>query len=272
MIKLIVILIFINIFANEANGQESYCLSIFSKNGEKYLPLDNTDQFILCKEHEKRTCCKRNHSESIAKLFSALITKSSLSNKCSMFYQKLICSFCDAEVGVGNKIQYKSPVICQSYCNMWYNACFNDYFDNIQNSYFRNNEDISFIRLNIIPCTDSSVICSSLRSITDNPQEFCSLNGFAIYSDNNLHFNEYNHNCFNGISASSILKPGIKVTNRYKKTIYKSRNKIHETLFSLLKSYINKFYRQLSIPLPAIIFITIIILWSVNRLISILMQ
>lgn len=259
-----------------ANDQELFCLEIYdSKNDERHLPYYYFNEFPICKEHEKRTCCKRSHSEAISRLFSALVARSSLSTRCSNFYQKSLCSFCDSDIGVGAKVAQKSPILCQSYCNLWYDACYRDYFDNIQNSYIRNIEDVSFIRLNLIPCTDSSVICSPLHAITTDPEEFCTLNGFSIYKDFHsssgpASLTEYNTECFNGIPAASVLKPGIRQKTqgyKYKRTAYK-RSKASWKWYQAIQDHIDVLLENIKVPLPVVVFISIISIWTINQVMS----
>ncbi|CAD98586.1 hypothetical protein [Cryptosporidium parvum Iowa II] len=262
-----------------ANGEERepFCLEIYdNKNDEKHLPYYFLNEFPICKEHERRTCCKKSHSEAISRLFSTLVARSSLSTRCSNFYQKSLCSYCDADIGVGKKVIQKSPILCQSYCNLWYDACYEDYFDNIQNSYIRNIEDISFIRLNLIPCTDSSAICSPLHAITLDPTEFCSLNGFSTHQDFHsssgpASLTEYNTECFNGIPAASVLKPGIRQKTqsyKYKRSQYSKKPKAKNKFYQIIQDHINVFLENVKVPLPVIVFISIISIWIINQVIN----
>lgn len=266
---------------SRAEEQEQFCLEIYDdKNDQRHLPYYFLNKFLICKEHEKRTCCKKSHSEAISRLFSALVARSSLSTRCSNFYQKSLCSYCDADIGVGKKVAQKSPILCQSYCNLWYDACYEDYFDNIQNSYIRNNEGISFIRLNLIPCTDLSAICSPLHSITSDPTEFCSLNGFTTFQD--LHsypgsasLVEYNKDCFNGIPAASVLKPGVRQqihSQKYKKPQYSKKTKASQKLYQIIQDYINILLENIKVPIPVIAFISIISIWIINQIINFLIE
>ncbi|OII73194.1 uncharacterized protein cubi_02426 [Cryptosporidium ubiquitum] len=262
---------------NKAEEHEPFCLEIYDdKNDQRHHPYYYLNEFPICKEHEKRTCCKKSHSEAISRLFSALVARSSLSTRCSNFYQKSLCSYCDADIGVGRKVLQKSPILCQSYCNMWYDACYEDYFDNIQNSYIRNNEDVSFIRLNLIPCTDLSAICSPLHSITSDPTEFCSLNGFSTFKD--FHSSsgpksliEYNKECFNGISAASVLKPGTRQKTqgqRYKRPQYSKTSKTNQKWHQIIQDHINILLENIKVPIPVIAFISIISIWIINQIIN----
>ncbi|KAH8584362.1 multi-pass transmembrane [Cryptosporidium sp. chipmunk genotype I] len=262
---------------SKGEDQEQFCLEIYNnKNDEKHLPYYFLNEFPICKEHEKRTCCKKSHSEAISRLFSALVARSSLSTRCSNFYQKSFCSYCDADIGVGKKVIQKSPILCQSYCNLWYDACYEDYFDNIQNSYIRNSEDISFIRLNLIPCTDSSVICSPLHAITTDPTEFCSLNGFSTHQDFNsssspTSLTEYNTECFNGVSAASVLKPGIRQKTQsygYKRPKYSKKAKLNQKFYQIIRDHINVLLENIKVPLPVILFISIISIWVINQIVN----
>ncbi|KAF7456670.1 Folate receptor family protein [Cryptosporidium felis] len=257
------------------DGQKLFCLEMFDdKRDERHLPYNFLGDFPICKEHERRTCCRKSHAEGISRLFSAMVARSTLSARCSNFYQKSLCSYCDADVGVGKKISQKSPILCHSFCKLWYDSCFDDYFDNIQNSYIRNSDEISFIRLNIIPCTDSSVICSLLSAITTDPVEFCSLNGFSVFPDFEvssrlLSLADYNSECFNGISAASVLKSGIRERPKYK---YKKAKKSRETTtyFQLLRNYINELSENRNAPLSVILFISIITAWTLHRIFSLI--
>ncbi|KAJ1611409.1 putative signal peptide-containing protein [Cryptosporidium canis] len=246
------------------------------KSDQRHPPYYYFNEFPICKEHEKRTCCKKIHSEAISRLFSSLVARSPLSTRCSNFYQKSLCSYCDSDIGVGLKVQQKSPVLCQSFCNMWFDACYQDYFDNIHNSYIRNIEEISFIRLNLIPCTDSSVICSPLHAITTDPTEFCSLNGFSIYKDfqtssGPASLTEYSPECFNGIPAASVLKPGVRQRAQsysYKKPQYSKKPKAARRWHQVIQDHINIFLENIKVPLPVIAFISIISIWTINQIIN----
>ncbi|KAK6588129.1 multi-pass transmembrane [Cryptosporidium xiaoi] len=250
----------------------NYCLSFYyKKDEEKHLPYDNRYEFLACKEHERRTCCNKNHSEAISKLFGILGTKTSLSSDCHYYYQKLICSYCDGEVGNGNKLSQRSPIICSDYCEYWYYSCKADYFDNSHNSYVFNNEEIPFIRFSFAPCSDHSVTCSPLHLITADPVEFCQLNGFAVNSDT-VHSDEYNHECFNGVTSASFFGPGTKKSSKYKKTIYKTKRHVPKSFIDNIKKTYSDFIKDINIPVPALVFITLIIIWTANQIVALILR
>merc|ERR1712187_958161 len=106
-------------------------------------------------EHHKRTCCERNHTKQVYGFFSSFSFERSA--ECAQMSRLAFCSTCDGDVGVGMKSRMNQVVLCPSFCTRWFKACFQDFFapggsaNRIQS------------------CGPSSLVCSPLSEITENP-------------------------------------------------------------------------------------------------------
>eukprot|EP00485_Elphidium_margaritaceum_P011089 CAMPEP_0202703800 /NCGR_PEP_ID=MMETSP1385-20130828/16604_1 /ASSEMBLY_ACC=CAM_ASM_000861 /TAXON_ID=933848 /ORGANISM="Elphidium margaritaceum" /LENGTH=125 /DNA_ID=CAMNT_0049361703 /DNA_START=200 /DNA_END=574 /DNA_ORIENTATION=- len=72
----------------------------------------------------------------------------------------ILCSSCHPQVGT-----HEIKGICQDSCNVWYDACRNEY-------YFVN----MYGQLTL--CTDDALICAPLHTFIANGTEFCTASGF----------------------------------------------------------------------------------------------
>ncbi|KAL7066081.1 hypothetical protein ACR3K2_34660 [Cryptosporidium serpentis] len=244
---------------------------------ESYPPMDHKDQFFFCKEHERRTCCNKSHPNILSRLYSTFILNTSLSQNCVTYYLKSWCSYCDADVGIGMKLYQKKPVLCHSLCEDWYNSCKTDYFGDSNNYLIHDN---TLISARITPCSETSVLCSQLHTITTNPDEFCRLNGFISSRELSLttltaelhkyiNINKYlygEHPCFDGTNAASIKGPGIQLTQA-------SINKINKFQILLYMKYLINYTtdylsRKVKISFSAFIFIIGLTIWLILRIIN----
>eukprot|EP01066_Platyproteum_vivax_P004608 Platyproteum_vivax@DN1596_c0_g1_i1.p1 len=95
---------------------------------------DMTGRLSMCAEHEKRTCCTRQHTDVMVRTWFSIVSSldSDISESCATATKKLMCSVCDGDVGLGVSVSQKGKTsrvqLCSDFCNYWYSACENDYF------------------------------------------------------------------------------------------------------------------------------------------------
>lgn len=176
--------------AGSAEAEES-CSKALGFN-ESLPPKDRSRQDLnFCTEHHTRTCCERNHTRSVLSLYSAFSFERSAS--CTQMSRLALCAFCDADVGTGLKSQQDRIVLCSSFCERWFQACYNDFFTS----------GGSGAGLN--PCTPSALVCSPLGEITDTAREFCEKVG--LYDIAKVEDEEHDA-CYDGVPAAKIRGRG----------------------------------------------------------------
>lgn len=132
------------------------------------VPRNRRGQLVACSEHETRTCCEVQHDDGIrARLETAA---SGVSAECLAVSSVVLCSRCDADVGVGQLAQGSNPILCVDLSKRWYDACASSLFSagGVQSS-----SVLDF-------CSDDDVICSPLNEITQDPVQFCKSMGFEV--------------------------------------------------------------------------------------------
>lgn len=162
---------------------------------ESQVPKDRSYQDLIgCDEHHKRTCCERNHSIKIRGLWGSFAAESS--PRCAKLSQLVLCSLCDADVGVGHKVDGNSVMLCPSLCNRWFQACVEDFF-------------VPATSDQLHPCSVGSLVCSPLSQIAKDGVDFCSRvvapmgSAFSVAS-----VEEEPDACYDGVPTSKSKGPG----------------------------------------------------------------
>lgn len=160
-------------------------------------PKDRSFQDLqACTEHHKRTCCERNHTAKVRSAWSAFANERS--QRCAKMGQLVLCSVCDADVGIGTKSSANVVSLCPSFCRRWYQACVEDFF-------------APGSAAELQPCGPGAMVCSPLGEITEEPSEFCERAGaplgavFSVASDE-----EEPEGCYDGVPAARSRGPGTK--------------------------------------------------------------
>ena len=78
----------------------------------------------LCRVFRKRTCCDATQTHPALLSIRRLALTGEASQECLHLWELLECSICDPRVGV----QPGPPLICTSFCDRLFRACFNAYF------------------------------------------------------------------------------------------------------------------------------------------------
>ena len=86
---------------------------------------------------------------------------SDFSAKCVAFTERVLCSACDPEVGVGNL-----DSVCVSLCDEWYAACKDEFWEVQKQRPF--------------PCMPSALVCSPLSEFVSTGAEFCKQMRFDV--------------------------------------------------------------------------------------------
>ena len=104
-----------------------------------------------CFEHAGRTCCNQNDILSIRSKMTGVRKLSSpkVNSECFALTSRVLCSHCDADVGVGNIPQ---ETLCESFCQEWFSSCQDAFID----PYVDRHESVPF-------CKEDSMVCSSVK-------------------------------------------------------------------------------------------------------------
>mmetsp|Transcript_52124 Transcript_52124/g.124155 ORF Transcript_52124/g.124155 Transcript_52124/m.124155 type:complete len:298 (+) Transcript_52124:89-982(+) len=155
-------------------------------------PKDRSKQDLqFCTEHHKRTCCERNHTRQVLSWYGLFSTERS--EKCMRLSRLVGCGLCDGDVGVGMKSESNLVLLCPSLCERWFQACSDDFFAS------------SGSGATLQPCGSSSLVCSPLHEITEDPRSFCeSAGGFSVAEEEEL------DECFDGVPAARSRGRGPK--------------------------------------------------------------
>ena len=73
------------------------------------------------------------------------------------------CRLCDPEVGVGQKV-----AVCQGTCDAWYNQCSEEFFE------------YNSLSEQLMPCSDTSLVCSHLKELADDGSDLCRKAGLTV--------------------------------------------------------------------------------------------
>lgn len=127
-------------------------------------PMDwskNPPGWGACHEYSRATCCEKNHTDVITRV-TLLMSNAGFSPTCQHITEQVLCALgCNPDVGTG-AVQ---PVVCRGTCDMWFNACKDEFITPPANSVYR---------LPITPCLDSSLVCSQIKDMFPmGAQEFC---------------------------------------------------------------------------------------------------
>jgi len=103
-----------------------------------------------------------------------------------------LCSVCDGDVGIGFKSVMNSVMLCPSFCAKWFQSCYDDFFT-------PSGADGA-----LAPCGPSSLVCSPLSEITEDPAQFCAnVGGFAVAE-------REDDSCYDGVPAALVHGKGAK--------------------------------------------------------------
>ncbi|CAK61186.1 unnamed protein product (macronuclear) [Paramecium tetraurelia] len=123
----------------------------------------------FCDSYAKRTCCSQQNLEELKfKWYREQQLAVELSQQCQEIFTKTICSDCDGDIGQQIRVGF-----CPHYCTQMYQACWRDLF--------QYDEKTQKLRL----CYQNDVLCSELRNIVNNGDQFCTSLGYKVnsYSD-----------------------------------------------------------------------------------------
>jgi hypothetical protein len=154
--------------SNEANNSKSHlqCQSVASFDFKKTM-LSSHQDLAFCRQYKDATCCNRDHSMEIMKQVAPFFHDHDdgsfrFSNACREMSAEILCAPCNPFVGTQ---QIKG--ICISTCEKWYQACKDSLYT-------------SSLTLQIVPCQESSAVCSKLSDIVSNGKQFCERVGFPV--------------------------------------------------------------------------------------------
>ncbi|PFH35918.1 hypothetical protein BESB_055690 [Besnoitia besnoiti] len=175
------------------------------------IPRDRRDDvFLACHEHQGNTCCQRRDTEHVLRRLSFYYGMEKVKKgfsfpprDCPSFTSAAMCARCDARVGLGKMTRRNAPLLCRSFCDTWFRACFDDYFAPAPSG--------SPQALTV--CSPDSVICSPLRDVTSDGASFCRKLGFEVAggssgeegTDEEENEEDDATPCYDGVPAASAL-------------------------------------------------------------------
>ncbi|CAD8201654.1 unnamed protein product [Paramecium pentaurelia] len=190
--------------------------------------LHNLQGMYFCDSYAKRTCCSQQNLEELKyKWYREQQQAVELSQQCQEIFTKTICSDCDGDIGQQIRFGF-----CPHYCNQMYQSCWRDLF--------QYDEKTQKLRL----CYQNDVLCSELRNIVNNGDQFCTSLGYKVNSYSNR--DEWIENkylnltttplCWDGtpshrIWSSETKLPQTKVNQKNNKQSFNDQQKSYYRLY-----------------------------------------
>lgn len=122
--------------------------------------------------------------------------------ECFQKFSEIICSECDGDVGAGLR-----KGLCSQTCSSLYSACWNDYFAQDQRMG------------NLRFCQKSDLVCSPLKFLTQNSDQFCKEIGFEVNPNTDLedvidklliNATDIQPSCWDGTPSALYLGPAAR--------------------------------------------------------------
>ncbi|CAD8111519.1 unnamed protein product [Paramecium primaurelia] len=152
--------------------------------------LHHLSGIYFCDSYAKRTCCSQQNLEELKfKWYREQQQAVELSQQCQEIFIKTICSDCDGDIGQQIRVGF-----CPHYCNQMYQACWNDLF--------QYDEKSQKLRL----CYQNDVVCSELRNIVNNGDQFCTSLGYKVNTNTNI--DEWIENKYLNLSTTPLCWDG----------------------------------------------------------------
>ncbi|CAD8124426.1 unnamed protein product [Paramecium sonneborni] len=152
--------------------------------------LHHLSGIYFCDSYAKRTCCSQQNLEELKyKWYREQQQAVELSQQCQEIFTKTICSDCDGDIGQQVRVGF-----CPHFCNQMYQACWMDLF--------QYDEKSQKLRL----CYQNDVLCSELRNIVNNGDQFCSSLGYKLNSYSNR--DEWIENKYLNLSTTPLCWDG----------------------------------------------------------------
>ncbi|KAF4669179.1 hypothetical protein FOL47_002660 [Perkinsus chesapeaki] len=181
-----------------ATAEPGNCSIVASRYGLTDHPKVSVDRskssqpLTFCDDYNGNTCCGRLDDLRIRSRYMSLVgravgTEEGISEKCADMLRKVACLPCDGYLAV----QSKSPMICGSFCDSWFDSCREDFFTVIGGN-----------RLDLCD-PKTSLICSRLVDIVSDSAELCERSGLGQA----LVGQDAEEECFDGEVDPSRVSP-----------------------------------------------------------------
>ncbi|XP_077243374.1 folate receptor family protein [Tasmannia lanceolata] len=200
----LLLLFFVNVLVSSTAGNSGgVCISPggrfppFSSEGKPPRKVTKGPKDLtLCRLFRKRTCCDVTQTHPALLSIRRLASAGEASQDCLHLWELLECSICDPRVGV----QPGPPLICESLCDMGFQACSNAYFSvDVKNRV-------------LSPCGSSDIVCGRAAEWVSNGTELCHLAGFSVHVSGDTYGNTEEPFCYGGKASLDSIADSWKVS------------------------------------------------------------
>ena len=122
-----------------------------------------TKPLSFCHKYKQNTCCNRTHTDVIMRQ-DRFAVAAHFAEPCRAMTELFLCKICDPRVGT-----MEVSTVCPGTCRRWFGACKDEFY--------------SAGTSVLVPCTESSLVCSTLKDIVPNGKAFCRRMGHSVHGD-----------------------------------------------------------------------------------------